>query len=91
MNTNPAPLRPEFAGGAQRLSPDRHAVTFLSAARPEVLLAELGLVLIAVHVIDDNFVQPQPGTSAGSISSAAGFAGEPLDDDSREYVFVARR
>jgi len=40
-------------------------VTLLSAARPEVLLAQIGLVVIAAHVIDDNFVQPQPGTSAG--------------------------
>ena len=65
MSTNPAPLRPEFAGGAQPLNHGRRVVTRVSAARPEVLLAQLGLVLIAAHVIDDNFVQPQPGTSAG--------------------------
>ena len=65
MSSNSAPLRPEFAGGAQHLSPGRRVVTLLSAARPEVLLAQLGLVLIAAHVVDDNFVQPQPGTSAG--------------------------
>jgi dienelactone hydrolase len=29
------------------------------------MLAWVGLVLIAVHVVDDNFLQPQPGTSAG--------------------------
>ena len=65
MNSNSAPLRPELAGGAQPLSAGRRVVTLLSAARPEILLAQLGLVLIAAHVIDDNFVQPQPGTSAG--------------------------
>ena len=49
----------------QPLSPGRRVVTLLSAARPEILLAQIGLVVIAAHVIDDNFVQPQPGTSAG--------------------------
>ena len=49
----------------RHLSPGRRVVTLLSAARPEVLLAQIGLVVIAAHVIDDNFVQPQPGTSAG--------------------------
>jgi hypothetical protein len=28
------------------------------------MLAVAGLVVVAVHVLDDNFVQPQPGTSA---------------------------
>ena len=49
----------------QPLSPGRRVVTLLSAARSEILLAQIGLVVIAIHVIDDNFVQPQPGTSAG--------------------------
>jgi uncharacterized protein len=31
----------------------------------ETLLFLIGLALIALHVLDDNFVQPQPGTSAG--------------------------
>jgi hypothetical protein len=31
----------------------------------ESTLFRLAIALIAVHVIDDNFVQPQPGTSAG--------------------------
>ena len=40
------------------------------AGRPAALRRELGLfllgvVLIALHVVDDAFVQPQPGTSAG--------------------------
>ena len=35
-----------------------------TAPRREVALFVLGVVLIAVHVVDDSFVQPQPGTSA---------------------------
>jgi MYXO-CTERM domain-containing protein len=31
----------------------------------ESTLFRLAIALIAVHVVDDNFVQPQPGTSAG--------------------------
>jgi uncharacterized protein len=34
-------------------------------ARSEYGLFQVGNALIAVHVLDDNFVQPQPGTSAG--------------------------
>jgi dienelactone hydrolase len=37
----------------------------LGAARLEASLAGLGLGLIALHVLDDSFFQPQPGTSAG--------------------------
>jgi uncharacterized protein len=35
------------------------------AARREVALALLGIALIAIHIADDSFIQPQPGTSAG--------------------------
>jgi uncharacterized protein len=35
------------------------------AARREATLARLGLGAIALHVLDDSFFQPQPGTSAG--------------------------
>src|SRR5215204_1440556 len=31
----------------------------------ETVLFLIGLALIALHVLDDNFVQPQPGTSPG--------------------------
>jgi uncharacterized protein len=34
------------------------------AARREYGLFLLGIGLIGVHVVDDNFLQPQPGTSA---------------------------
>lgn len=36
-----------------------------AALRTEAGLARLGLGVAALHVVDDNFVQPQPGTSAG--------------------------
>ena len=36
-----------------------------AALRRELGLFLLGVVLIALHVVDDAFVQPQPGTSAG--------------------------
>jgi fermentation-respiration switch protein FrsA (DUF1100 family) len=35
------------------------------AARLEAPLASGALIVLAVHVADDNFLQPQPGTSAG--------------------------
>jgi dienelactone hydrolase len=46
--------------------PDRgRAHALATAARVETSLAGLGLGLIALHVVDDSFLQPQPGTSAG--------------------------
>src|SRR3954464_13413191 len=35
------------------------------APRREAAIFTLGMAVIAVHVLDDNFAQPQPGTSAG--------------------------
>jgi hypothetical protein len=35
-----------------------------AAARSEVALARAAIGVIAFHVLDDNFVQPEPGTSA---------------------------
>jgi hypothetical protein len=46
----PAPAAPPPRRGSRR----RETVLFLVA-----------IALIALHVIDDNFLQPQPGTSAG--------------------------
>ena len=31
----------------------------------ELVLVASGLLVIALHVVDDSFLQPQPGTSAG--------------------------
>src|SRR5512133_1609712 len=44
---------------------ERGLARALAAARSETMLARLGLGAIALHVLDDNFLQPQPGTSAG--------------------------
>jgi len=44
---------------------DRGRTRALGAARLEASLARVGLALIALHVLDDSFLQPQPGTSAG--------------------------
>ena len=42
----------------------------IQAAGRETKLAVAGVVAIAVHLLDDNFLQPQPGTSPWSISRA---------------------
>src|ERR671917_383292 len=47
----PRPASPLRGGGAGRTR--------------ETLLFWIGLALIALHVLDDNVVQPQPGTSPG--------------------------
>ena len=44
--------------------PTRLAQLVMAGSR-ETLLARVGVALIVVHVLDDNFLQPQPGTSAG--------------------------
>jgi fermentation-respiration switch protein FrsA (DUF1100 family) len=36
----------------------------VTGVRRETTLAQGGLAVIALHVLDDNFIQPQPGTSA---------------------------
>ena len=47
-------------------SSSRAAATRVAAAlRTEAGLARLALGVGALHVVDDNFLQPQPGTSAG--------------------------
>lgn len=43
---------------------DRGRTRAIGAARLETLLAGVGLAVIALHVLDDSFFQPQPGTSA---------------------------
>jgi dienelactone hydrolase len=43
----------------------RRALDVVGLGRNEATLALGGLVVIAAHVLDDSFLQPQPGTSAG--------------------------
>jgi uncharacterized protein len=52
---------------------ERGLVRSIRDARLETTLAVGGFVVIAVHVLDDNFFQPQPGTSAGD-HVVSGFA-----------------
>ena len=51
----------------QPISESRTAAAARAAAalRTEVGLARIALGAAALHVVDDNFLQPQPGTSAG--------------------------
>jgi hypothetical protein len=58
--STPATAPASAAAGAPRRLP-----RMASAVRTEAGLFALGVVLIAIHVIDDSFVQPQPGTWAG--------------------------
>jgi len=46
------------------LSTRHRLAQLVAAARLEVTLAEVGLAVVALHVLDDSFLQPQPGTSA---------------------------
>jgi uncharacterized protein len=41
------------------------AARLLQAVRTEAQLFRLGVGVVALHVVDDSFLQPQPGTSAG--------------------------
>ena len=47
----------EHVAGRQRLRERLRAITL------DTTLAVRGLVAIAIHVLDDNFFQPQPGAS----------------------------
>jgi uncharacterized protein len=54
------------ASAAGNLSEQRRGLLErIRAARLETTLAVTGFVVIAVHILDDSFFQPQPGTSAG--------------------------
>jgi len=48
--------------------PLTRAITWL---RDEVNVARLAIGVVALHVVDDNFLQPNPGTTAGDHPSAA--------------------
>jgi uncharacterized protein len=56
MSTSTAPRRPRL---------DERFAELARAVRSERGLFVLAIGLIALHVVDDNFVQPQPGVSAG--------------------------
>jgi dienelactone hydrolase len=45
-------------------SPRERLGELVGAVSRETILAEASFAVIAVHVLDDNFLQPQPGTSA---------------------------
>jgi uncharacterized protein len=64
VESAPPPLVRPVGGERGSLRPWRRVVELVSAAGRETMLAQLGLLLIAAHVADDNFVQPQTGTSA---------------------------
>jgi fermentation-respiration switch protein FrsA (DUF1100 family) len=52
------------ASAASHLSEQGRGLERIRAARLETTLAVTGFVVIALHILDDNFFQPQPGTSA---------------------------
>ncbi len=56
MDTAPHPGSPPTRTFAARVA---------AGARSEVGLARLAIGVVALHVVDDNFLQPNPGTSAG--------------------------
>jgi fermentation-respiration switch protein FrsA (DUF1100 family) len=51
-------------GATQPLTESSRAARVSAALRSEAGLARLALGIAAIHVVDDNFLQPQPGTSA---------------------------
>jgi hypothetical protein len=59
-----------------------------TAKSSEVMLFRLAIAVIALHVVDDNYVQPQPGTSAADhlISGLVPLAVLGLADVPREVV-----
>jgi hypothetical protein len=52
------PPRPSTAGARSPALPGSRVLT-------EAVVAQAAIGLIALHVVDDSFLQPQPGTSAG--------------------------
>src|SRR5947207_4461628 len=60
-----APRSGEVTASAATTLAERHSrpLRLLQVARLETELAVAGLLLIAAHVVDDNFLQPQPGMS----------------------------
>jgi uncharacterized protein len=58
-------------------SSGRRVLRVAGVGRNEATLAGTGLAIVALHVLDDSFFQPQPGTSAGHhlVSGLVPFAG----------------
>jgi len=54
---------------------DHHPAVSGGVPARELWLFLLAIVVIAVHVVDDNYLQPQPGTSAGDHLVTVGSAG----------------
>jgi len=56
MNTSTYPSQPSSVSFTARVA---------AGARSEVRLAQIAIGVVALHVVDDSFLQPNPGTSAG--------------------------
>jgi dienelactone hydrolase len=56
---------PAASATSRALSSGRRALRLVGEGRKESTLAAAAMAIIAVHVLDDSFFQPQPGTSAG--------------------------
>jgi len=59
----PLPVEADREGPGTRAAARQARVQ--TAGRTETVLFRLAVGLVALHVLDDNFLQPQPGTSAG--------------------------
>jgi uncharacterized protein len=62
---------------SRALSSGRRALQLAWVGRNESTLAAAGIAIVALHVLDDSFSQPQPGTSAGDhlVSGLVPFSG----------------
>jgi hypothetical protein len=60
-----APLPADHGWEGQSGPAQARVARLVRAAGRETTLAQLGLGVVALHVLDDSFFQPQPGTSAG--------------------------
>ena len=54
----------DAAVAGARAEPAR-AIVRLAEAIDETAVVRIGLGAVALHLVDDNYVEPQPGTSAG--------------------------
>jgi hypothetical protein len=56
----------------------------------ETTLARIALAVVAVHVLDDNFLQPQPRTSATDHLASGGITAQPREYERRVIGFFDR-